>query len=373
MRWGKQEVIIAMKADVLKLARLQQSSKIPSKETLNHPGLIELVSGIDPFINTGEAYLKAYQALGIDIINRVPEENAPTPLSPGETCQLDNGYQKSHLGVYDTYARYQFPFTDVEEFLAADSQDIELNYQRLITPVPHSLNREEIEWKMNIVGDIGLYYYMLYTTLFMWGVEYLGWEVFMMAATLRPDEFEEKFLDQAFSKSLEHIKLLSQIDSPFVFVHDDLADKNGPVFPPNWYHKYIFPRYEKLWAPVKESGKKLIFVADGDMSRFLRPLRETGVDGVMLENPATDFDEILKYFGDGIIIGGINTNILTFGNSKEIKEHVLEVYRKTKGIPGFAMSTPGGIHGNIPLDNLKTYFNTRAKIGYTPENWSTMF
>ena len=40
----------AVKPDVLALADLQQNrEKRPSKETLNHPGLIQLASGLDPY------------------------------------------------------------------------------------------------------------------------------------------------------------------------------------------------------------------------------------------------------------------------------------------------------------------------------------
>jgi hypothetical protein len=356
-----------MKSDVLALAALKMSSKKPSKETLNHPGLISLASGLNPYRDTKNAYLKAYESLGIDIINRVPEENASEPLHPGEVAEVGGGYTKSYLGLFDSYTRVKFPFKDVDDFFAA--AEIDLDYQKLITPVPHRLEKLEIERKMALLGDIGLYYYMLYTTLFMWGVEVLGWEVFMLASSLDPVRFREKFLAAAFQKSRAAIELLAGLDTPFVFVHDDLANARGPVFSPKWYDAHIFPKYCELWAPAKKAGKKVIFVADGNMAKLIRPLKETGIDGVMFENPATDFDLILKEFGDQIFIGGIETGVLTFGSPEEIQKHVSEVHAKVKGIPGFAMSTPGGIHGNIPLINLEAYFDARARWGYTPENW----
>jgi len=33
------------------------------------------------------------------------------------------------------------------------------------------------------------------------------------------------------------------------------------------------------------------------------------------------------------------------------------------------MSTPVGIHGNIPLENLEAYFDARVKTGHTLEDW----
>ncbi len=353
--------------DVLALASGKKPAKGPSKETLNHPGIIALASGLDPFQNTKEAFLRAYHKLGIDIINRVPLENAPKPLKPGESTDDGNGYGRAHLGMYDTYMRFHYPYADVDDFLEAES--VELDYQKLITPVPHRMDATEIAERMAAVGDIGLYYYMFYTTFFMWGVECLGWEVFMLAASIDPVGFQTKFLDKAFEQSKLAMELLSSVDSPFVFVHDDLANANGPVFSPAWYDEYIFPRYQELFAIPKKQGKKIILTADGNMETFFPRLKEVGVDGVMLENPATDFDKIIAHFGDKIIIGGIETNILTFGTPEEVARHTKEVHRKTKDIPGFAMSTPGGIHGNIPMENLVAYFNARVETGHTPEDW----
>ena len=357
-----------MKPDVLALADLRRNTeKHPSKETLNHPDLIHMASGLDPFTQTRHAYLEAYRSLGIDLINRVPEGNAPKPLEPGEVRDVGDGYKEAYLGVYSTVARHEYPFASVEEFWEAEAPDPE--YAQLRTPVPHHLDPREIRRKNELLGDVGLYYYMLYTTLFMWGVEYLGWEVFLTAAAMDPQGFDERFFQAVLPKSLAMIETLAQADSPFVFCHDDLVDARGPVFRPSWYEKYIFPRYVELWRPVKELGKKLIFVADGNMNEFLGALRDTGVDGVMLENPATDFERILEVFGDGIVIGGIETGVLMHGSAQQVRRHVLEVAERTRGVRGFVMSTPGGIHGNLPLENLKAYFDGRVQTGHTPEGW----
>jgi hypothetical protein len=356
-----------MKKDALALSDLNITGKRPSKETLNHPGLIYLASGIDPYKDTPGAYLEAYRSLGIDIINRIPEENAPAPMKPGETRHDRSGLVYSYLGLYDTFAKQRFAFDDAEGFWAAE--EICLDYNRLPLPVPHSLDKEVIDRKAAIAGDIGLYYYSLYTTLFMWGVEYLGWEVFMLAAAMDPDGFNEKFLEKAYERSDELIGILCGIDSPFVFCHDDLADARGPVFRPGWYDKYIFPKYKKMWEKVRAAGKKVIFIADGNMKHFLGSLIDCGVYGVMLENPATDLDETLKYFGDKVVIGGIDTKLLTFGTPDDVRKHTLELHEKTKGMPGFVMSSPGGIHGNIPLANLEAYFDARVETGNTPDEW----
>ena len=357
-----------MKADVISAySDGRILNKRPSKETLNHPGLIYYASGIDPYEDTPGAYLGAYESLGIDVLNRVPSSNVTKRLEPGESAPYNERYAHAYLGLYDTFFREHFPYETPEELFADDS--FELDYHALITPVPHCLDTQVIGRKMEQAGDIGLYYYMLYTNLFMWGVEYLGWEVFMIAAMLDPDRFARHFLDKAFAASGSLIGTLCEIDSPYVFVHDDLADANGPVFPPAWYDEHIFSRYPELWAPVKEAGKKLIFVADGNMGPLLPRLRACGVDGVHLENPATDLDVILEVFGDKIIICGMDTKRLTFGKPEQIHEHVEHIAARTRDIPGFTICSPGGIHANVPLENLEAYFDARVEHGFTPDGW----
>ena len=55
--------------------------------------------------------------------------------------------------------------------------------------------------------------------------------------------------------------------------------------------------------------------------------------------------------------------------AEQVRTHVLEVRERTRGVPGFVMSTPGGIHGNLPLENLVAYFDARVQTGHTPAGW----
>jgi hypothetical protein len=357
-----------MKKDVHSFAEGRSVAKLISKETLNHRGLVEMVTGLDVFKDTPLAYKKAYEALGVDLINRVPLKNTPEPCSEGEVRGIENTqYSRQSLGIYDTCLRRSF-----DRFETLNVKHLE--YNQLITPVPHPCTAEDICSREYFLGESGCYYPMLYTTLFMWGVEVFGWEHFMESAFMEQDKFHTQFIIPCAEKSKKIIQIMANNSScPFIFLHDDLASSTGPVFPPSWYEDYIFPHYEEIFAPAKKAGKKIILVADGNMSVFLPRLIDLGVDGFMFESPATPIEAVIENFGvpGKFFIGGIETSLLTFGTPSEIKKMVYDLMEKVKDYSGFALASGGGLHGNIPLENLIAYFDARADIGASPKDWQT--
>ena len=363
-----------MKNDVIDWASGRKPSKGISKETLNHRGLIELVSGLDVYRQTPESYRRAYQALGIDVINRVPMENAPQPTPEGHTGRHSSGnYDMAPLGVYDTVCRRVYPCKAPEEVWNLDTHA--LGYSDLLVPVPHGCDGADIRTRHGAIGEVGLYYPLHYTTLFMWGVEVLGWEMFLLTATDDSVRFHDHFIIPCAEKSRKAVDaIVSADDSPFVFLHDDLASGMGPVFRPDWYDEFIFPHYPDIFRPAKEAGRKIIFVADGNMTQFLEKLVCAGVDGLMFENPATPLDSVVDSFGGvgQFLIGGIDTALLTTGTPQQVKAMVYALVERMKNCPGFAMASCGGLHGNIPLANLEAYFDARADVGFTPSAWRSM-
>lgn len=356
-----------MKADVFAAAAGTQPHKILSKETLNNRELVLMASGIDPLDNTPEAYRVAYKSLGIDFINRVPDQNCPAPLETGASVKLDDFYMLASLGIYNTCCRYRYPYETVDAFLATNA-DEPLDYYSLRTPVPHLLKLQDIRIHEGLIGDIGCYYHQLYTTLFMWGIEHLGWEVYMMAIALDPDYVDRHLLEPAFQQTLELTDILLESESPYIFFHDDIATAGGLPCRKEWMEEYLFPRYEKLWAKVHGKGKKVIFVSDGNMTSILKEIADTGVDGVMFESPATPFDFILENFSGKLVIGGIDTSLLGQGTPEKVRTHVHEVMAKAAG-HDFAVSSCGGIHGEIPIENLEAYFDARSDYGINSVDW----
>ncbi|MFH2069058.1 MAG: hypothetical protein ABII89_06325 [Candidatus Omnitrophota bacterium] len=71
---------------------------------------------------------------------------------------------------------------------------------------------------------------------------------------------------------------------------------NGAIFKPEWYRKYIFPRYQKLWRPLKEAEIKVLLCSDGNFTKFVDDVAAAGADGSVFEPPA-DLEYIVSRYG----------------------------------------------------------------------------
>ena len=352
-----------MKQDVLDALSGKFPAKIPSKETLNHPGIINLVSGLDVFEDTPAAFDIAWRKLGIDVHVPLMKENAARPQVPGGTWQ-DDGRVYSDYGVYPTSMPIQPP--GVHDTLA---EDLVFGYDPQrddfdLKDAIRCFRATNMEFRAHF-GDLAVMYELYYTTLFMWPVMTFEWMPFMLAAASDPVRFDECLWQPWAAISRKHFEVLAAGDEEVVFCHDDLAMGEGPVFSPAFLEKYIFSRYAWIMEPVFKAGKKLIFVSDGNIDVLLERLLELPIAAIMPESPATPFERILETWGKSGrgFIGGISTAVLTNGTQEEVRRHTRQVIERGRDYPGFIISSCGGLPGTIPLDNLLAYLRTRSEMG----------
>lgn len=351
-----------MKQDVLDALSGRFPQTIPSKETLNHPELITRLVGFDVYEDTDRAYEIAWRKLGIDIHAGLRGQAYRFPVAKGS--YTEGNRRIADLGVFPTGTvldhQPHLDKTSDEWIYQYDPQadDINVEEQTIIRRKANCAFRERF-------GDLAVHNYDFYTTLFMWPVMTFGWEAFMLNASLDPERFDRTFWEPWSRISQKHTQAMANMDEEVCFLHDDLAMGTGLVFPPAWYEKHIFSRYPSIIEPIHKARKKLVFISDGNIDAILERLLEFPIDAIMFENPATPFDRVLDTWGKAGrgFIGGICTAILTCGSPEDVRQHTLEVIEQGRRYPGFIISSCGGLHGNIPYENILAYFETRNKEG----------
>ncbi|PHV71695.1 hypothetical protein CS063_03800 [Sporanaerobium hydrogeniformans] len=249
------------------------------------------------------------------------------------------------------------PFEDPEDVLDFDPmeqygirdrqqiiQDYNANYDKMVSDYPECVNMTGI-----------------YVTCMSGLIEMLGWDMLLMAAGIDSKGFGE--MTNRYAKWISHyFEGLAESKSPVVMIHDDIVWTQGAFLKPEWYRQYIFPNYKKLFEPLKEAGKKIIYTSDGNYTEFIDDIAATGVHGFVLE-PSTDMAYIAEKYGKThSFVGNADTRILLYGTKQDIEQEVKRCMDIGKKCPGFIMAVGNHIPPNTPVNNALWYNEIYEKL-----------
>ena len=194
----------------------------------------------------------------------------------------------------------------------------------------------------------------IYITLISGFIDLFGWEMLLTAAGIDAKRLGQ--LAESYTGWIgQYFEALAEADVPVVMVHDDIVWSSGPFMQPAWYRKYLFPNYKKLFAPLLESGKKIIYTSDGNYDLFVADIADCGVNGFVLE-PWTDLGAIVEGYGQThVIIGNADTRILLNGTQAQIRAEVERCIGLGRDCPGYFLAVGNHIPPNTPVENALYY------------------
>lgn len=245
----------------------------------------------------------------------------------------------------------QSAFKDPEELLAFDPWEafgekdhaelverFNRQYRRLCRAYPDTVNTTGV-----------------YVTQMSGIIMLAGWDMLLTAAGTDPKRFGE-LMNRYASWMQQYYDAMADCEAEVIYSHDDLVWSAGPFIHPDWYRTYIFPNLKKYWDPLRQAGKKTLFVCDGDYTRFAEDVAACGNHGFWFEI-FTDLEYMTETFGKThFIIGNADARILTFGSKQEIRAEVERCMSAGKKCPGYFMCVSGHIPANVPVDNA-IYYN----------------
>jgi hypothetical protein len=342
----------------LKAVNLQPVDRVPCNEWLDHPGFVRKLTGIDPFMDPGGAVVRAIRLLDIDWYVGIPKRSH----------RFTGGETKKDLGSGRYVSEWGFTGSGWEMEHGFGSDEDVLRYDPLARSAPaerqagYRAVMEGIRADQALVGDACYISGLYYTTLFQWFILTFGWEMFLMTAAAAPERFQ-RVIARFAELSCEYAAYFATTDLPVFYCHDDLALTSGPVFSPEWYRQNIFPHYERIFAPIKAAGKKIIFVSDGNYTALIDDLLSVGVDGLMVDH-FNDIEAILRRHGGKVLIAG-NADIakLTFGTPQDVRRDVARCMDYGRRYRGYVIKVTGDLPHNIPLENIEAYFDACREMG----------
>ena len=194
----------------------------------------------------------------------------------------------------------------------------------------------------------------IYMTCMSGLIDIFGWDMLLCAAGIDSEGFGQ-VTNRYASWIQQYFDALAESKSPIVMIHDDIVWTSGAFLHPDWYRKYIFPNYKKYFAPLIESGKKIIYTSDANYTQFIDDVATCGVHGFVME-PTTDMKYIAEKYGKThVFIGNADTRILLSGTKDQIKEEVKRCMDIGKKCPGFFMAVGNHIPPNTPVENALYY------------------
>ncbi len=339
---------------------LEMTDRVPRTEysVQTHWELIKKVTGRDVDANSpDEERIKAqhafYDAWGFDF-------NWYTHIHHSflGDYYTDMGHANYEANGSDFRPMGESVFEDIEDVLAFDPMASLPNYSEdeLIKIFDDSYDARcgDMPDAVNMTGT--------YITCMSGIIDMLGWDMLLMSAGVDADEFGH-LMGRYADWMQKFYNALAKCKAPVIMAHDDIVWTSGAFIAPQWYREFLFPCYKKLFKPVIEAGKKLMYTSDGTFTEFVDDIVACGVSGFVME-PTTDMQYIADRYGKThSFIGNVDTRILLAGTRDDIYAEVKRCMDIGKKYPGFFMAVGNHIPSNTPVDNAQWYQEFYMEIG----------
>jgi len=166
----------------------------------------------------------------------------------------------------------------------------------------------------------------------------------------------DKMADHLIAVGVTEIRRWSLQDTG-IWIYDDMAFNNGPMFSPASFEKVFLPAYRKMIKAYKEAGAKYVFLhSDGDIRSLLDMVIDAGIDGINpLERRAhMNAVELRKRYPRLILTGGMcNTDTLINGPISKIQSEARQLI--DLGQKGGLIIGTHSVSPEIPLEHFMAY------------------
>ncbi|MFI3211876.1 MAG: uroporphyrinogen decarboxylase family protein [Eubacteriales bacterium] len=267
-----------------------------------------------------------------------------------DKCRTSMGHADYEENGSDYDNEVYCPFEDPEDALDFQPEEVygKLDHSKLVKDYNDNYQKM-VDESPDCVNTTGIYISPVSGL-----VEIFGWDIMLMAMGIDAEGFGE--VANRYAKWMQqYFNALADCDTKVVKIHDDIVWTAGPFAHPDWYRKYIFPNYKRLFAPLHEAGKKIIFTSDGTYDVFIDDIADCGIDGFVME-PTTNMAYIAEKYGKThSFIGNADTRILLSGTKEDIYNEVKRCMDIGKKCPGFIMAVGNHIPANTPIENALYY------------------
>ena len=150
-----------------------------------------------------------------------------------------------------------------------------------------------------------------------------------------------------------------------VWIYDDMAYNEGPMFSPDSFEKVFLPAYRRMIDAYKTAGARYVLLhSDGNIMPILDMLVDAGIDGLnpLEKRAGMDAELIRERYPHLILTGGMcNTETLVKGPVEHIESETRRLIEL--GRHGGLVIGTHSISPEIPLEHFVVYDHTCNTAG----------
>jgi len=131
-----------------------------------------------------------------------------------------------------------------------------------------------------------------------------------------------------------------------------ITDDNSALFSPKLYEKYCVPVLERVLDAMAPDGSERYQHSDSAMGHLLDYQRQLGINRVNY-GPEIDVGFIRKKMPNAMILGHLPPFLLRNGTPEEIRQRVIEDFRKAGETGGLEATTAGSLAAGTGLGRMR--------------------
>ena len=190
----------------------------------------------------------------------------------------------------------------------------------------------------------------------------MGIEHFSLMLYDKP-EFVLRLIDIFVDWACKAVSKINELGFDFMFIAEDLAWKQGPLFSPKTVRELFLPRMKKVAEKIKIPW---IYHSDGNLFPILDDLLTLGMSGLANVEPnAMDIVELKKRYGQRICpMGNIDLHYtLTQGTADETEAEVKKRIQEVGPGGGYILASSNGLTAYCKPENILAMSRALLKYG----------
>ena len=196
----------------------------------------------------------------------------------------------------------------------------------------------------------------------------MGIKNFYVSLYRKPDLVEAMF-EKVAELNIARFKLASETSRKILafWGSDDWGYRNGLMISPAMMRRWVFPVHKKMAEIAHSKGSLYILHSCGDLKAIMDDIIDyIKVDAKhSFEDTYLPVTEAKRLYGRRIgLIGGVDMDVLSRKDAKEVREYVSQILEICKPGGGYCLGSGNTVANYVPLENYLTMIDVGFEEGW---------